>query len=70
MGRHTWIELLHLAAGLVATVAITWASAWSYPVGRRDIWAVGAVAFVVVVLMGIRPVREALVRDRGHAAHG
>ncbi|WP_066476759.1 MULTISPECIES: hypothetical protein [unclassified Sphingomonas] len=72
MGRHTLVELLHIAAGLVATVAITWASAWSYPLGRNDIWLVGSVAFVVVLLMGVRPVREALAKDRAkdHAARG
>ncbi|MCH4894142.1 MULTISPECIES: hypothetical protein [unclassified Sphingomonas] len=72
MGRHTLVELLHIAAGLVATVAITWASAWSYPLGRNDIWLVGSVAFVVVLLMGVRPVREALAKDRAkdRAARG
>lgn len=72
MGRHTLVELLHIAAGLVATVAITWASAWSYPLGRNDIWLVGSVAFVIVLMMGARPVREALAKDRAkdRAARG
>ena len=49
----TTIEILHILAGLVAAVAITWAAAWSYPLGQDVIWSCGAAAMVATVLMGV-----------------
>lgn len=65
MGRFTLIELLHIAAGLAGTLLITKLSAWAYPLGRETIWTVGYLSAAVVALMGIRPLRRALARDRG-----
>lgn len=58
------VELLHIAAGLVAAVVLTALCAWAYPHGRAVIWACGAGAMVAVVVMGIVPFRRALRTDR------
>ncbi|KQM71965.1 hypothetical protein [Sphingomonas sp. Leaf20] len=60
----TAIEILHILAGLAVAVAITWAAAWSYPLGQDVIWWCGAAAMVVTVIMGIGPLRQARVLDR------
>ena len=60
----TAIEILHILAGLAVAVAITWAAAWSYPLGQDVIWWCGAAAMVVTVIMGIGPLRQARLRDR------
>jgi len=60
----TTIEILHIVAGLVAAVAITWAAAWSYPLGWDVIWWCGAAAMVATLAMGIRPLRHARRLDR------
>ncbi len=60
----TTVELLYIAAGLVAAVAMTWASAWAYPLGRDVIWWCGAGAMLATVLMGIGPLRRARSIDR------
>ena len=63
----TVVELLHIAAGLLAAVAMTWAAAWAYPLGRETIWWWGAAAMVATVLMGIGPLRRARAIDRRRA---
>jgi membrane protein implicated in regulation of membrane protease activity len=60
----TLVELLHLAAGLVATACITAASAWAYPLGRGVIEAVGWVAAGVVLAMYVDPIRRAWEADQ------
>ncbi len=60
----TTIEILHILAGLMAAVAITWAAAWSYPLGQDVIWACGAAAMVATVLMGVGPLRRARRLDQ------
>jgi hypothetical protein len=58
------IEILHILVGLGVAVAITWAAAWSYPLGQNVIWWCGAAAMVVTVIMGIGPLRQARILDR------
>ncbi|HXH16501.1 MAG TPA: hypothetical protein VNJ10_10265 [Sphingomonas sp.] len=60
----TTVEILHIVAGLVVAVAITWAAAWSYPLGQDVIWACGAAAMVATVLMGVGPLRRARRLDQ------
>ena len=51
-------------AGLVAAYCIGWASAWSYPLGRADIWLVTYVSMAVVAVLGVRQVQRALTEER------
>ncbi len=60
----TTIEILHILAGLAVAVAMTWAAAWSYPLGQDVIWSCGAAAMVATVAMGLRPLRRAQRQDR------
>ena len=60
----TAIELFHIAVGLTAAVAMTWAAAWAYPLGRETIWWCGAAAMLATVLMGVGPLRRARAIDR------
>ena len=53
-----------IVAGLIAAVLIAAAAAWSYPRATDDIWLVTLVAMVLVVLMGVRPIRRAYAIDR------
>ena len=55
----TTIEILHILGGLVAAVAMTWAAAWSYPLGQDVIWSCGAAAMVATVAMGVGPLLRA-----------
>jgi hypothetical protein len=64
------VELLHILAGLAAALAVTWVSAWAYPLGESTIWTIGGVAMVLTVLMGINPLRRAIrVTRRRRRAH-
>jgi membrane protein implicated in regulation of membrane protease activity len=65
MSRHTIIEVLHIVIGLGATALIVWGSSWAYPLARWEIEVTGIACAVVVVLLGIGPVRRAWARDRG-----
>ena len=65
MPVRTLIELLHIAAGLMATALITAVGAWAYPLGGDTIRLVGWCAGAAVVLMGIGPLRRAWTIDRG-----
>ena len=58
------VELSFIAAGLLVALVLGWLSAWSYPQGRDDIWLVTWVSMGVIMLMGIGPVRDAVVEDR------
>ena len=58
------VELLHILAGLVATVAIAMTCSWAYPLGEQAIWLAAAIAGVATVLMGIEPLREAWDAER------
>ncbi len=62
--KNTLIETLHILAGLAVAVAVTWAAAWSYPLGAEVIWWCGAAAMVATILMGIAPLREGIRQDR------
>ncbi len=57
-------EIVHAVAGMAATWAIGSLSAWSYPLGRRDIWTVTWVAMAVVIVLGVRQVQRALAEER------
>ena len=63
MPRHTLIELIHIAAGIAATVAVTKIAAWAYPLGRETIWWVGAAMVVLVTAMGVGALRRAVGLD-------
>jgi len=62
------VELLHIAAGLLAAAAIAGMAAWAYPPGREVIWWCGAAAQGATIAMGIGPLRRAWARDRGRGA--
>jgi heme A synthase len=64
IGRRTLIELLHIAAGVIASAVIAWGAVWSLPHAAGTIWAVMGGVMVVVVFMGIRPLRMAWRADR------
>ena len=66
--RRTIVELLHIAIGLAATALIVAASAWAYPLARWEIEMTGLACAVIVVLLGIGPVRRAWADDRGRIA--
>lgn len=59
-----FIEVVHIAIGLIAAALIAAAAAWSYPRATQDIWLVTFVAMALVVLMGIGPIRRAYAIDR------
>jgi len=61
----TLVELLHIAAGLMATALIVAVATWSYPLGRETIRLVGWATAVAVVAMGVGPLRRAWTADRG-----
>ena len=63
----TLIELLHIAAGLAATALIASLAVWAVPAAGRTIWWVAYASMIVVVFMGIRPLRLAWARDRADA---
>lgn len=62
------IEVLHIAAGLIAAALIATAAAWSYPRATDDIWLVAYACMVAVVAMGVGPVRRAYAADRARLA--
>jgi uncharacterized membrane protein len=57
-------EIVHVVAGVAAAWAIGSLSAWSYPLGRRDIWTVTWVAMAIVVVLGVRQVQRAMAEER------
>jgi hypothetical protein len=70
IGRHVLVELLHVAAGLAAGLAMTVAAAWAYPLGHDVIWACGLFAMAATVAMGVGPLRRAAARDRHRISGG
>jgi predicted membrane channel-forming protein YqfA (hemolysin III family) len=69
----TLIEALWIVAGLIGAAVFASLATWSVPSSRDSIWGVAYVSMVVLVLMGISPIRQALARDRasrGDARHG
>ncbi|PZO78050.1 MAG: hypothetical protein DI632_07790 [Sphingomonas hengshuiensis] len=63
-------EIVHLVAGVAAAWAIGSLSAWSYPLGRRDIWTVTWVAMAVVVALGVRQIQRAMAEERAREISG
>lgn len=68
MPRRTLVEILHIAIGLAATAFIVACSAWAYPLARWEIEVTGLACAIVVVLLGIGPVRRAWTADRRRVA--
>lgn len=68
MPRHTLVEILHIAIGLAATALIVSAASWAYPLARWEMQVTGVACAIVVVLLGIGPVRRAWARDRAGGA--
>ncbi|MBN2972506.1 hypothetical protein JW805_10800 [Roseomonas aeriglobus] len=66
MPKHTLLELFFVATGLVATLVIVSVAAWAYPLARREIEVSGWIIAVVVLLLGIGPIRRAWRQDRNH----
>lgn len=64
IGRKTLIELAHIAAGIVLALVMAWAMAWAVPLAKLDIWAVDIASIVIILIMGVRPVRDALAADK------
>jgi hypothetical protein len=65
--RRTLVELFFLALGLLAGFALSWACAWSYPLGADIIWTCGGLAMLATMLMGVGPLRRAWRADRAGA---
>ncbi|WP_375402959.1 hypothetical protein [uncultured Sphingomonas sp.] len=65
--KRTATELSFLALGLLAGFALTWACAWSYPLGADVIRTCGGLAMLAAVLMDVPPLRRAWARDRAGA---
>jgi hypothetical protein len=64
MGRRTVIELLHVAAGLMAAAAIAGTVAGADPLGREVIWWCGAAAQAATLAMAVGPLRRAWAADQ------
>ncbi len=64
----TLIEALWIVAGLIGAAVFASLATWSVPAARGSIWGVAYVSMIVLVLMGVGPVRRAWARDR--AAQG
>ncbi len=67
IGRKTLIELAHIAAGIALALGMAWAMAWAVPLAKLDIWAVDIVSIVIILIMGVQPVREAVAADKAAA---
>lgn len=57
------VELVHIAAGIMAALAIAALSAWAVPGARREIWIVDYVAIAFILGMGIKPLMAARAAD-------
>lgn len=64
MGRRTIIEAVYLVAGLLVTLIVFRLGAWAYPFGRAVVAQVGWGTMVVVLMMGIGPLRDAWRADQ------
>jgi hypothetical protein len=58
-GVRVMVQLLHIAAGVMATLLIGVAARWAYPVGRDSIGIVTWVSALCVVLIGVKPLVQA-----------
>ncbi len=67
MKKHTLIELLHIVAGVFGTGMIASLAAWAVPRSGETIWYVAYGAMVIVIFMGVRPLRLAWRADHGDA---
>jgi hypothetical protein len=65
-GLRVIVEVLHVAAGVMAALLLGAAAAWAYPIGRDNIWLVTHVSVAIVILFGIRPIVRAA---RGEASN-
>ena len=63
--RRTLIEVFHIAVGVFATAFLAAGAVWALPHAADTIWAVAYGVMVVVVAMGIRPLRDAWRGDHG-----
>ena len=70
MPLRTLVEVLHVVVGLAAAVLIVELSAWSYPLGARAIWITGGIAALMVLAMGVGPIRRAWAADHAEKAAG
>ena len=64
IGRRTLAEMLHIVIGLAGAAVIAWGAAWSLPQAAGTIWAVIAGVMLVMLLMGLSPLRLAWLADR------
>ncbi|WP_221227324.1 hypothetical protein [Stakelama sediminis] len=68
------MEVLWVVAGLAVAFTLGWLSAWSYPLGRQDIWLVTGAGMVLIVAMAlpaiIRAARADLTRVKRAQRHG
>ncbi len=62
--KRTLVELFFLLLGLLAGYALTWACAWSYPLGADVIWVCGGLAMLASMLMDAPKLRRAWVQDQ------
>jgi len=60
----TLIEALWIVAGLIGAAVFASLATWSVPSSQDSIWGVAYVSMIVLVLMGIGPLRLAYARDR------
>ncbi len=58
------VELLHLAAGVVAVAAMFGAAAWAYPQGYATIWNIGFITMAAIAGMSVPHFRAAMFADR------
>ena len=65
IGR-TLIELFHMLAGVLTTLVLAGLAAWAVPSAAQSIWWVAYVVLVIVVAMGIGPLRAARRVDRAN----
>jgi hypothetical protein len=65
--KRTIVELLHLLIGVVGTLAIGAICARAVPQVAEEIWLVTGGVTVIVIFMGIRPLRLAWRADHAGA---
>lgn len=63
--KRTLIELLHIVAGVFGTGVIASLAAWAVPLVGETIWYVAYGAMLIVIFMGVRPLRLAWRADHG-----
>jgi hypothetical protein len=63
--KNTLTELLHIIAGVFGTAVIASLAAWAVPRAGETIWEVAYAAALIVIFMGVRPLRLAWRADHG-----